>query len=180
MHEGVAVPRIAVIVSLVDDENRPMARESWSPLGYEDLGNPNLSVVEGTLVNEAERSLLERLRTSIDRTLLSFARRERRRLSRMDPTQNDPIIDQTNEQSFPVEYMGEVLPPDPEIRHIEDNVLGRIPSMTLDEAHNALGMSLIADQPMVEEQREQRILERKEKRVRPVKRVSRYKRKPVI
>jgi hypothetical protein len=98
----------------------------------------------------------------------------------MDPTQNDPIIDQTNEQSFSVEYMGEVLPPDPEIRHIEDNVLGRVPSMTLDEARNALGMNLIADQPMVEEQREQRILERKEKRVRQVKRVSRYKRKPVI
>lgn len=155
------MPRIGVTLTIVDDENRPLARESWSPLAYEDLGNPNLAVVESTLVNAAERELLERLHTSIDRSLLVFSRRERRRFrpQAAQPEPDNPDIFE-DDMVFPIEYMGEFLP---DLRDLE-----------LTEPQR---MAIIRDQLMVEDQR---VPEPQKISACPIKRVSRYKRDPVI
>ena len=192
-----------ITVSLVDDLDRSLTRESWSPLGYEDLGNPNLFVEhpQGLLNNDAERNLLDRLRTSIDRSLMTFARRERRRFRDQEaaPTPDiQPVFD-ANDEIYRREYLGNFSEPepidDPEFEHIGDiardvNRLRRPrPTSSLtDEQRAALIIAqpsveeqreratLLADQPRVEEQREQPV----KARVRKVKRVSRYKRDPVI
>lgn len=170
------MPRISITVSLVDDENRPLTSENWSPLGYEDLGNPNLAVVEGTLVNGAERNLLERLRTSIDRTLLSFARRERRRWAPINAESRPRVVEAVID-----DYTGDYLQPveDPEFEHIGDiSRSSRTVPNPLIELTESQRMAIIADQPMVEDQRVSE--PKKTKRVRPIRRVSRYKRDPVI
>jgi hypothetical protein len=168
------MPRIALTVTLVDDENRPLAGESWSPLGYGDLGNPYLAAVEATLVNGAERNLLERLRTSIDRSLLIFARRERRRwnsvpVNRVEDT-TDAIFDDIGsieqgqipqDLTFERECMGQFMQPDP----------------TPFELTESQRRELIAAQPMVEDQRGRITIQKKP---RPVRRLSRYKREPII
>jgi hypothetical protein len=107
------MPRIIVTIELVDEENRPLAHESWSPLNYEDLVNPNLALVdlvENTLVNRVERSLLERLRTTVDRELLTFARRERRRWS---PTNVEvrPIMVEAVIDDYTGEYITNIRTP---------------------------------------------------------------------
>jgi hypothetical protein len=170
------MPRVTITVSLVDDENHLLSLENWSPLSYEDLGNPNLAVIEGTLVNGAERNLLERLRTSIDRTLLSFARRERRRFRAQEAPLNPDIqpIFEDNDAIFQQEYMGEFLQPEPETL----GVISQRLASSVRELTESQRMAIIADQPMVEDQRVPE--PKKTKRVRPIRRVSRYKRDPVI
>jgi hypothetical protein len=152
------MPRISITISLVDDENRQFARESWSLLSYEDLGNPNLAIVEGTLINGAERNLLERLRTSIDRSLLTFARRERRRFrsSADQPNPDNPDIFEDN----------------PAFYQTEPELLGN----SVRELTESQRMALIANQQIVENQ----MTMGPKKSVRPIRRVSRYKRDPVI
>lgn len=146
------MPRVAITLTIVGDEGETILREGWSPLSYEDLGNPNLNDL-----GHVRRNLLDRLRTSIDRTLLSFARRERRiwdtRTNNYATTigRVDGIID-----DYTSEYTE--LPN---------------PIIELTEAQR---LALVAEQPVVEVQREAP----KKKRGRPIKRVSRYKRDPVI
>lgn len=174
------MPRITITVSLVDDDGGTISREGWSPLGYEDLGNQDLNSVRpsGSFSNSAERNLLERLRTSIDRSLLTFARQERRRWRPRSQGDNPTeVIDQHNnpdDHIFQTQYMGRFLP-DPIPESLADLALRLIPV----EVTEAQRMALITEQPMVEAQMFHQE-PRKSKRPRPIKRLSRYKREPVI
>lgn len=164
------------MVSLVNDENHLLIRQSWSPLGYEDLGNPHLASSVG-LVGRAERTLLERLRTSIDQILLSFARRERRRLSPVSVGARPDIVDAqiadrspslfnewTGVDSLPEEALENPPPP--------VDLSSLLPPIELTRFQ---GVQPIAEQPRVEDKKRPR-----KRKPRPVKRVSRYKRDPVI
>lgn len=153
------MPRVTITISLMSDESYPMTSRSWSPLGYEDLGNPNLGVIENTRINEAERDLLERLRTSIDRTLLSFARRERRRWAHPNVESRPNMV-----EAVIYDPVGELSP-----------IIEQTPAQSMSAI---LEMGGFLDQPVVEDQRVPE--PKKTKRARPIKRVSRYKRDPVI
>jgi hypothetical protein len=164
------MPRVLVHLTLVDDDQTPFLGESWSTLGYDDLGNPNLPTNRRqnlTLeVLQAERALLDRLRTSISRYLLSFARRERRRWARTATVEDQQDINEALIEQDPIPYpamFGDFIP------NIEPEV---------NEVHELTGVQLsdlIAAQPLIEDL--QKNFERTDKRA---KRVSRYKRKPVI
>jgi hypothetical protein len=74
------MPRLSIRIAMTDDENRTLVSHAWAPLSYEDFNNPALlDHSDGSLVNQTERDLLERIRTAIDRSLLRFSRGERRR-----------------------------------------------------------------------------------------------------
>ena len=74
------MPRLSIRISMTDDSNRTLISQAWAPLSYEDFNNPDLlDHSDGSLVNQTERDLLERIRTAIDRSLLRFSRGERRR-----------------------------------------------------------------------------------------------------
>jgi hypothetical protein len=75
------MPRLAIRLEVVDDENHTIHVQHWSPLGYEDFNNPVLLQADpdGAAVSRFELNLLERLRVAIDRSLMRFAHGERRR-----------------------------------------------------------------------------------------------------
>lgn len=149
------MPRIAITITLLADDGISILRESWSPLGYEDLGDPNLVIApatpNGPRFSTSEQNLMVRLRTSIDRTLLTFSRRERRRWGQVqaaDDTYDDPEF----------EHIGDIARTRP---------IASIPGPP--PPHQVR-----ADTPMVAPPREPK------KKTRQAKRKSRYKRDPVI
>lgn len=165
------MPRVAITITLIDDENLPLAQEAWSPLGYADFGDPDLpaSHPQGYLINNSERILLDRLRTSIDRSLLTFARRERRRFRAREAAPN-PNVQPTFEENYET-FQGEFLQPETETLGVIFERFGNsVRELTETQIHE-----LFATQPAVEEKKEP-----KKTRTRQVKRVSRYKRDPVI
>jgi hypothetical protein len=150
------MPRLVISVSMVDDQNRPMVNQRWSPLSYEDFNNPALFDNSPDGLNETERNLLERIRTAIDRSLLRFARGERRRF--------EPRVVREEVQF--------------------DEFLGRIEIDQVDEPSDSPRMVLMSP-PLSPGERAELIRSVIPKEDEPLrrpepKRLSRYERKPVI
>jgi hypothetical protein len=176
------MPRLYVRLDLVDDQNNSIFGQGWSPLGYEDFNNPDLFVAgdsRGLLVSDSERDLLERLRTSIDRTLLRFARGERRRHEvRRNPIQVDEVV---------ADFTGE----DPVVVNsgsdhdlLRPRTIAELLALTPEERHQAIQTSSAEDLlrvgMFIGPNKDQFGLQVTQKEENPVVRVSRYERKPVI
>lgn len=165
------MPRLLVTITVVDDENRSIHDQHWSPLGYEDFNNPALleEDPDGRMVNDFELNLLERLRVAIDRSLLRFAHGERRRNTPARHVRAQSI------ENAEIDFHGPF-----------DEAVG--PNLNLfegltPEQQEQLGQ-LHADQSLRAELLRQVIPKEDEPLLRPepkpVERKSRYERKPVI
>ena len=156
------MPRLAISLIVVDDNNRPIHNQSWSPLGYEDFNNPDLfeQDPDGAIVNDFERNLLERLRVAIDRSLMRFAHGERRRNTPARHARTQSI------ENAEIDFQGP----------FEDDV--RAAPEFIGLATEQLSENLRAELLRQVIPKEDEPLLRPESK--PVERKSRYERKPVI
>lgn len=153
------MPRLRIIISMIDDDNRTLINHDWSPLGYEDFNNTALDARDPF----TERNLLERIRTAIDRTLLRFARGERRRNTPREVA--TPVIDFS--ENYEIDEPRDV--PMSVLDTIRDALSTPVQPLTQDERMALIGQVIPKE--------DERLLRPEPK---PIKRPSRYERKPVI
>jgi len=151
------MPRLHITLTVMDDDNRPLHRENCTSIGYEDFNNPALTQEDesGLLVNETELNLLERVRTAIDRTMLRFARGERRR---HEPRRIAAEVDMNDFVGPYDDVMPAEVAEAPNPNHSPEHINELLTRMSIVDG--------LVDGPS--------------RQPKPVKRPSRYERKPVI
>ena len=179
------MPRLAISLEVVDDENHTIHTQRWSPLGYADFNNPALLQEDpnGAAVNAFELHLLERLRVAIDRSLMRFAHGERRRNT--PPTPPRPQYD-VNDFAGPYDYEEAIAPhdrtPTPDLLNgLTQQQQIQLSRMRIDPDALVLLREQVPDSfSLIREQcpKEDEPLRKPEPK--PVARKSRYQRDPVI
>jgi len=176
------MPRLAISIDVVDDQNHTIHTQHWSPLSYEDFNNPALlhEDPDGSAVNSFELHLLERLRVAIDRSVLRFAHGERRRIAPPIPRPQYDVNDFAGpydyEEATPAVRLNPDflagLTPQQQIQlgqvRIDQDAVARLREQIPDPLSLILGQGPKEDEPL------------RKPEPKPVVRKSRYERPPVI